>query len=198
MIHQYKLNGYNIVLDVYSGSIHLTDEAAYDAIRYMDEGKTREEAEKLLTVWNPGNGHVGLGAVKSLLAKVHLTMAGYPLRKTDHYAQALAKAKEVAASGAFTLYKDVHDIANSAKRNKEEAIFTAQYNKSNGNSPMHGFFLPYYAGWDKEAISESQSFGGAIVPSQAFINTYETGDKRAMEKGWYYNSYKKMDGSGNA
>ena len=48
MIHQYKLNGYNIVLDVYSGSIHLTDEAAYDAIRYVDEGKTREEAEKLL------------------------------------------------------------------------------------------------------------------------------------------------------
>ena len=48
MIHQYKLNGYNIVLDVYSGSIHLTDEAAYDAIRYMDEGKSREETEKLL------------------------------------------------------------------------------------------------------------------------------------------------------
>ena len=23
MIHQYKLNGYNIVLDVYSGSIHI-------------------------------------------------------------------------------------------------------------------------------------------------------------------------------
>ncbi len=156
-----------------------------------------DEAEKLLTVWNPGDGHVGLGAVKSLLAKVHLTMAGYPLRKTEHYAQALAKAKEVAASGAYTLYKDVHDIANSAKRNKEEAIFTAQYNKGNGNSPMHVFFLPYYAGWDAEQISESQAFGGAIVPSQAFINTYETGDKRAQEKGWYYTSYKKKDGSGN-
>ena len=25
MIHQYKLNGYNIVLDVCSGSIHLVD-----------------------------------------------------------------------------------------------------------------------------------------------------------------------------
>ena len=33
MIHQYKLNGYNIVLDVYSGSIHIPDDAAYDAIR---------------------------------------------------------------------------------------------------------------------------------------------------------------------
>ena len=32
MIHQYKLNGYNIVLDVYSGSVHLVDEVAYDII----------------------------------------------------------------------------------------------------------------------------------------------------------------------
>ena len=32
MIHAYKLNGYNIVLDVCSGSIHLVDEIAYDLI----------------------------------------------------------------------------------------------------------------------------------------------------------------------
>lgn len=32
MIHQYKLNGFNIVLDVYSGSVHLVDDVAYDII----------------------------------------------------------------------------------------------------------------------------------------------------------------------
>ena len=32
MIHQYKNNGYNIVLDVNSGSVHVTDELMYDAI----------------------------------------------------------------------------------------------------------------------------------------------------------------------
>ena len=32
MIHQYKLNGYNIVLDTCSNSIHVVDEVAYDAI----------------------------------------------------------------------------------------------------------------------------------------------------------------------
>ena len=156
------------------------------------------EAESLLTVWNPGDGHVGLGAVKALLAKVHLAMAGYPLRQTEHYAQAVAKAKEVVSSNAFSLYTEVSDIADAAKRNKEEAIYTAQYNKTNGGSPMHTIFLPYYAGWDAEQIAESQTFGGAIVPSQTFINTYEDGDKRAREKGWYYNSYRKLDGSGNA
>lgn len=32
MIHQYKLNGYNIVLDAYSGSVHVVDDIAYDMI----------------------------------------------------------------------------------------------------------------------------------------------------------------------
>ena len=33
MIHQYKLNGFNIVLDVNSGSVHCVDDVAYDIIR---------------------------------------------------------------------------------------------------------------------------------------------------------------------
>ena len=36
MIHQYKLNGYNIVLDTFSGSIHSVDDVAYDVIEFMD------------------------------------------------------------------------------------------------------------------------------------------------------------------
>ena len=32
MIHQYKLNGFNIVLDVCSGSVHIVDDVAYDII----------------------------------------------------------------------------------------------------------------------------------------------------------------------
>ena len=40
MIHQYKLSGYNIVLDVYSGSVHAVDDVAYDAIALIDQGST--------------------------------------------------------------------------------------------------------------------------------------------------------------
>ena len=32
MVHQYKLNGYNIVIDAFSGSVHCVDDAAYDVI----------------------------------------------------------------------------------------------------------------------------------------------------------------------
>ncbi|MBQ8885952.1 MAG: thioether cross-link-forming SCIFF peptide maturase [Clostridia bacterium] len=42
MIHQYKLGGYNIVLDVSSGSVHVVDEIAYDLISLF-ETETREE-----------------------------------------------------------------------------------------------------------------------------------------------------------
>ena len=37
MIHQYKLGGYNIVLDVCSGSVHAVDDVAYDMIAMFEQ-----------------------------------------------------------------------------------------------------------------------------------------------------------------
>lgn len=42
MIHQYKLLGYNIVLDVCSGSVHVVDDVAFDIIAAF-ENESREE-----------------------------------------------------------------------------------------------------------------------------------------------------------
>ena len=43
MIHQYRLNGYNIIVDANSASVHTVDEAAYDiaaaADRYVHDGR---------------------------------------------------------------------------------------------------------------------------------------------------------------
>lgn len=47
MIHQYKLNGYNIVLDTYSGGVHVVDDIAYDVIG-MYETHTPEEITKAM------------------------------------------------------------------------------------------------------------------------------------------------------
>ena len=44
MMHQYKLNGYNIVLDTCSGAVHLVDEVAYDMI-----GMYREHSPEQIT-----------------------------------------------------------------------------------------------------------------------------------------------------
>ncbi len=43
MIHTYKMNGYPIVLDVNSGSIHVTDEQTYDILNTFEEMPTLEQ-----------------------------------------------------------------------------------------------------------------------------------------------------------
>ena len=48
MIHQYKLNGYNIVLDTYSGAIHTVDDLAYDIISLYKEKSTEEIIASML------------------------------------------------------------------------------------------------------------------------------------------------------
>ena len=52
MIHQYKLNGYNIVLDTCSGSVHAVDEVAYDAIALFEDN-SRDDTVKLLSEKHP-------------------------------------------------------------------------------------------------------------------------------------------------
>ena len=48
MVHQYKLNGYNIILDSCSGSIHSVDEVAYDIIAMYKEKSPEEIVRELL------------------------------------------------------------------------------------------------------------------------------------------------------
>lgn len=48
MIHCYKLGGLNIVLDVYSGSVHLVDEVAYDIIEMYEHHSRQEITAKII------------------------------------------------------------------------------------------------------------------------------------------------------
>lgn len=41
MIHKYKLNGYNIVLDVNSGAVHVVDDLAYEILDFTDENMSK-------------------------------------------------------------------------------------------------------------------------------------------------------------
>ena len=68
-----------------------------------------------------------MGAVKSLLSKVYLTMAGFPLQETDKYALAAAKAKEVIDMNAYGLFTGYDDLRNPDSDNGVEHIFMTQY-----------------------------------------------------------------------
>ena len=47
MIHAYKMNGYNIILDQNSGCVHSVDEVAYDIITMYKE-KSKEEIRNFI------------------------------------------------------------------------------------------------------------------------------------------------------
>ena len=51
MVHQYKLNGYNIVLDTCSGSVHVVDEVAYDIIAMYKDKDTSEIVKYILDTY---------------------------------------------------------------------------------------------------------------------------------------------------
>ncbi|MBE6039043.1 MAG: thioether cross-link-forming SCIFF peptide maturase, partial [Anaerofustis stercorihominis] len=48
MMHQYKLNGYNIVLDTCSGAVHVVDDVAYDMIAMFNSITEDELVEQML------------------------------------------------------------------------------------------------------------------------------------------------------
>lgn len=55
MIHQFKLNGYNIVLDPCSGSVHNVDELAYDVIELYKKHSSDEIVKLLLKKYEKNN-----------------------------------------------------------------------------------------------------------------------------------------------
>lgn len=59
MVHQYKLGGYNIVIDICSGSIHSVDEVAYDIIALFD----KKDKEKVIA--EMAAKYIGSGAAKT-------------------------------------------------------------------------------------------------------------------------------------
>lgn len=55
MIHQYKLNGYNIVLDTFSNSVHKVDDLAYDIISLYETNSKEEIIDKMLKKYKDDN-----------------------------------------------------------------------------------------------------------------------------------------------
>ena len=93
MIHQYKLNGYNIVLDTCSGSIHVVDEVAYDLIA----GYKSMPEEELVAQTMERYGHmegVNEEEIRACLEDIRTLEAQGKLFSEDHFAQLAGQFKE--------------------------------------------------------------------------------------------------------
>ncbi|MBQ4631259.1 MAG: thioether cross-link-forming SCIFF peptide maturase [Clostridia bacterium] len=89
MVHQYKLNGYNIVLDTASGSVHLVDEVAYDIISMYKE-KSRDEIVSEICTKYKDYDDVNEAEVDECLSDIKALEEGKKLWSEDVYEQ-LAK-----------------------------------------------------------------------------------------------------------
>lgn len=68
LIHQYKNNGYNIVLDINSGSVHVVDDLVYDLVEAMDQGLEKKHImEKLLPVYGREQVETAYGECEELI-----------------------------------------------------------------------------------------------------------------------------------
>ena len=84
MVHLYKLNGYNIVLDVFSGSVHAVDDVAFDAISIY-ETHTPEEIKKALAEKYKNEG-VTLQDLDEVLSDISELKTDGKLFTEDQYA----------------------------------------------------------------------------------------------------------------
>ena len=141
--------------------------------------------------WMDLAGRVNQAAVKTQLAKVYLTMAGFPLnRGASHYKLAADKALEVityanANPSTINLFPTYEDTRNERLKNRLEHLFMIQYNEVVAGNPMANF-LPNF----QPTTFQGPGGTGSSVPTRAFYNSYEAGDLRAKnQEGYFYTSY---------
>ncbi|RYF99816.1 MAG: RagB/SusD family nutrient uptake outer membrane protein, partial [Chitinophagaceae bacterium] len=148
--------------------------------------KDLTEAETGGLPMTDNTGRASLGAVKGLLAKVYLTMAGFPLSKgATHYQLAADKAKEVIDGGGYSLFTNYNDLHNLATKNRTEFIFSIQYLGGVADNPIQSALLPNLKG-----ISSFGTEVGSNTPVPGFVATYDPSDLRLVDRqGFYYTSY---------
>jgi len=144
-----------------------------------------KKAEAAGLPWVDVSGKVSLGAVKSLMAKVYLTMAGFPLQKgAEYYTLAAQKAEEVIDSKSFKLFTSYDDLHNPAKKNIDENIFMIQFKTQIVPGSWQGFIIPY----NKNISAYSDETGG-IYANVDFVKSYDPADLRAKEKQFFFTEF---------
>lgn len=174
-----------ILVPVDASSPELYPDAASVESIYEQIVKDLLEAEQSGLPWSDTSGRVTMAAIKSVLAQVYMTMAGYPLQKGgEYYRLAASKAKEVIDSGSCKLFDSYDDLHNVLTENRDEHLLMIQYQSGIVENGFQIHYLPYNLD-----ISYYSTETGGIYALDEFIATYEPGDKRAQEGQFYFTKY---------
>ena len=111
MIHQYKLGGMPIVLDVYSGSVHVVDDIAYDMIA-LYETETRESIVRAMMEKYGGREDVTEGELNDCYSQITELKDQGRLFTPDTFAQMAGELKEKSAGVVKALCLHVAHTCN--------------------------------------------------------------------------------------
>lgn len=127
-------------------------------------------------------GRVSLGAVKTLLASVYLTTAGFPLKQTGNYQLAADEIKPVL--GWYSLFDNYAYLHDNAHKNQQELIFQINYLVGIQTNAIPQLTLPFNL-----LVGSYGDHLGAMIPTDQFVASYEAGDLRTQERQFYFSSY---------
>ncbi len=96
MIHQYKLGGYNIVLDVCSGAVHVVDEVAYDIIA-MYESNSKDAVLRAIAEKYGEREDITAEDIEECYSQVEALKASGKLFAPDNFEPMAGKLKEKTA-----------------------------------------------------------------------------------------------------
>ena len=93
MTHQYRMGELNIVLDVFSGSIHVVDDIAYDIIGMYEKCSADEIVADILSRYGDREG-VNEGEIRECLSQIEELKSAGQLFAPDTFAPMAGKLKE--------------------------------------------------------------------------------------------------------
>ncbi len=111
MVHCYKLGGMNIVLDIYSGSIHVVDEVAYDIIEAYEHTPREELIERILTKY-ADRDDVTREEVDACIEQIEELKTAGKLFAPDTFSEMAGKLKTVSAGVVKALCLHVAHTCN--------------------------------------------------------------------------------------
>ncbi|MBL7735572.1 MAG: RagB/SusD family nutrient uptake outer membrane protein [Chitinophagaceae bacterium] len=146
-----------------------TVEQTYAAI----EADLSDAVAKLSSTSFPQNGRASKGAARTLLGDVYLAQKKYDLAEAEFLS--------VTQLGYDLLpnYASVYELSN---KNSRESIFELQFQQGN-QGQQSNFLYPFLPLAEDVSLitgitSQNRQGGGWNIPTQEFIESYETGDER--------------------
>ena len=138
MIHSYKLSGMNIVLDIYSGSVHVVDEVAYDIIN-MYEKSSKDEIRKVILERYKEREDVTEKDIDDCFADIEELISLGKLFTPDTFAPLATKFKEKSAGVVKALCLHIahtcnlncsYCFASQGKYNGERAVMSYEVGRA--------------------------------------------------------------------